>query len=98
MFSPILAHAGNLLVLPFLVGAIVVIMIALKDGTHRRSSMSRLPSTPMGRQIRAAMRVATPPRREAASVTRPMRTAPPAVRLVRAEAKVSRPVPTRWGG
>lgn len=98
MFSPILAHAGDLLVLPFLIGGIVAIMIALKDGTHRRSSTPRLPSTAMGRQIRAAVRVATPPRREASSATRPVRTAPPAVRLVSAEAKVSRPVPTRWGG
>ena len=98
MFSPILAHAGDLLVLPFLVGAIVAIMIALKDGTQRRSSMSRLPSTAMGRQIRAAMRVATPPRREVSPSTRPVRSAPSAVRLVKAEVKASRPVPARWGG
>ncbi|MGH9006045.1 MAG: hypothetical protein ACRDYV_23205, partial [Acidimicrobiia bacterium] len=56
MFTPILAHGADLVVLPFLVAGILTIMIALKDGHRKRPSTFELPAASVGRQVRAAMR------------------------------------------
>lgn len=58
--APILAHGADLLVLPILIGGVVTIMIALKDGQRKHTSIPVLPTHPFGRHVRAAVRAPVP--------------------------------------
>ena len=95
-FTPVLAHGADLLVLPILIAGIVTIMIALKDGKHKRPATLRLPATPVGRQVRAAMRVPATARTATSSARAP-RSDRPSLQVLRDDS-AKEPVARRWNG
>jgi hypothetical protein len=104
MVTPVLAHGGmgglmEFFPLVFIVGAIFVIVTAMRDGSDKKTNTRTLPTNNLSRQVHFATR---PPRAERAVATPSAekgfrRKSAPRLKVMEGEAEGTRPaIPRRF--